>query len=110
MIWSRIREWFQGKKTIIGGSLVIAAGVAAVALGKLAPVEGMALVGMGVSICGWSAKANRYQTQILGALEAVAAAGLSVRAGKGSREAIFDLKPLGIDAIKLVAAKGAIPE
>jgi hypothetical protein len=109
MIWSRIRGWFAGKKTILGGCLVIAAGVAGVFTGKLAATEASVVVGVGISICGWSAKANRHQEEILQALGIIACAGDDFRAGN-DKAAIFDMKPLGVEAIRLVAAKGEVPE
>jgi hypothetical protein len=102
--FGRLRGWFAGKKTTLGGCLVIAAGVAGAATGKLASVDAVTVVGVGISICGWSAKANRHQAEILGALEAVAAAGSDLRAGN-RHAAVYDMKPLGADAIQLVAAE-----
>jgi hypothetical protein len=76
-----VRTWFQGKKTILGGGVLIAAGVAGVALGKVSVVDGMTLVGFGVSICGFSAKTERHQSEMLSALQAVATAGVDLRLG-----------------------------
>jgi len=50
-----------GKKTIIGGTLVMAGAVAGVWYGKLDPVTGLNGAGVGLSIAGFSAKANRHQ-------------------------------------------------
>ncbi len=81
-VWlANLRVWFQGRKTILGGCLLIAAGVAGVWAGKLPPDQAMIVVGFGISFCGWSAKANRHQQEILAALRAVAIAGAEARAG-----------------------------
>jgi len=74
-----VRGWLQGKKTMLGGLVLIAAGVAGVAFGKLPVDQAAVVVGFGISVAGWAAKANRHQAQILEALEAVAQAGVQVR-------------------------------
>jgi hypothetical protein len=74
--------WWQGKKTILGGGLVMAAGVAGVWLGKLDPVTGLGVLGAGLSIAGFSAKANRHQDELLVALDGIALAGADERAAK----------------------------
>jgi hypothetical protein len=99
MSWNQIRSWFAGKKTTLGGCLVIGAAVAGVATGKLSIVDATAVIGLGCSICGWSAKANRHQAELLTALEAVAAAGADLRAGNKAA-AVFDMKPVGDDAVQ----------
>jgi hypothetical protein len=73
--------WFQGKKTMLGGLVLIAAAVAGTVTGKLPVDQGAIVLGFGISICGWSAKANRHQAEILAALQTVAVAGAQVRAG-----------------------------
>lgn len=81
-VWfGTVRVWFQGRKMTIGGCLLIAAGVAGAWAGKLPPDQAVIVAGFGISICGWSAKMNRHQQEILGALEAVAVAGAQARAG-----------------------------
>ena len=79
--WGWLVIWWQGKKTILGGVLVIAAGVAGVWYGKLDAVDGLTLVGVGLSIAGYSAKANRHQAELLAALQGVGQAGVDMRAG-----------------------------
>ncbi len=80
-LWASFVVWWQGKKTIVGGCLVMAAGVAGIWYGKLDPVTGVGVVGAGLSIAGFSAKANRHQAELLTALEGVSQAGADVRAG-----------------------------
>lgn len=81
-IWAGFVAWWQGKKTIIGGSLVMAAAVVGVWYGKLDPVTGMTVLGIGLSIAGFSAKANRHQAELLTALQGVAKVGADEREGK----------------------------
>jgi hypothetical protein len=78
---AKARDWFQGKKTMLGGLVLIAAAVAGAATGKLPVDQAVIVFGFGVSICGWSAKANRHQAEILAALQTAAIAGAQVRAG-----------------------------
>ena len=80
-LWDRLAAWWQGKKTILGGGLVIVAGVAGVWFGKLDPISGLGVVGVGMSIAGFSAKANRHQAELLTALQGVAQIGADQRAG-----------------------------
>jgi len=47
-----------GEETMVGGALVMAAAAAGVWYGKLDPVSGLTLLGIGLSIAGFSAKAN----------------------------------------------------
>jgi hypothetical protein len=75
--------WFQGKKTILGGAVILAAAVAGVWYGKFDPATAASLAGVGLSVIGWGDKANRHQAELLAALEAVAQAGADVRAGNG---------------------------
>jgi hypothetical protein len=82
--WAAVVVWWQGKKTIVGGGLLMASAVAGVWLGKLDPVLGMGVVGAGLSIAGFSAKANRHQEELLTALQGVALAGADERAGKSA--------------------------
>lgn len=74
--------WFRGKKTILGGALVIAGAVGGVWYGKLDPTSGLTVAGIGLSIAGYGAKANRHQAELLAALQGVARIGADVRAGK----------------------------
>jgi hypothetical protein len=76
-----VKGWFQGKKTMLGGLVLIVAGVAGAGLGKLPVDQAVIVVGFGISICGWSAKANRHQAEILAALTATATAGALARSG-----------------------------
>jgi hypothetical protein len=87
--WAGLVAWWQGKKTILGGSLVMAAAVAGVWYGKLDPVTGLTILGVGLSIAGFSAKANRHQAELLTALQGVAQVGADVRAGNKA-EALQD--------------------
>jgi hypothetical protein len=80
--WAAAVVWFRGKKTILGGGLVMAGAAAGVWFGKLDPVTGLTLVGIGLSISGYSAKANRHQAELLAALQGISQAGADVRAGK----------------------------
>ena len=80
-LWGAVATWWQGKKTMFGGSLVVAAGVAGVWLGKLDPVTGVGVVGAGLSIAGFAAKENRHQAELLDALQDVAQASADLRAG-----------------------------
>jgi hypothetical protein len=59
----------------------MAAAVAGVWYGKLEPVDGLTVFGVGLSIAGFSAKQNRHQAELLTALQGVAAAGINIRAG-----------------------------
>jgi hypothetical protein len=83
-LWTAAKVWWQGKKTIVGGCLVIAAGVAGVAYGKVDPVTGLGVVGFGLSIAGFSAKANRHQAELLTALQGVATAAVDIRSGNSA--------------------------
>jgi hypothetical protein len=108
--WAAVVVWFQGKKTILGGVLVIAAGVAGVWYGKLDPVNGLTVVGIGVSIAGYSAKVNRHQAQLLAALQDVSRAAADSKLG--SAAVIGDLVPGAIGlasaaAPALLAGAGA---
>jgi hypothetical protein len=80
-VWAAAVGWWQGKKTMVGGGLVMAAAVAGVWYGKLDPVSGMTLLGIGLSIAGFSAKANRHQAELLTALQGVAKVGADTQAG-----------------------------
>ena len=62
----------KGKKTIIGGILVMAGAVAAVFVGRLDPTFGTVVFGFGASIAGYGDKANRHQAEILEALTDIA--------------------------------------
>jgi len=103
----KVREWLMGKKTMIGGCLIIVAGVSGVAWGKLTTVDAMYVLGLGISICGWSAKANRHQVAILGALEAVAAAGASYRSGDKAGAAKTLAQAAVQDAVKVAKTESA---
>jgi hypothetical protein len=79
LLAGRVRTWFQGRKTMLGGLTLIAAAIAGVATGQLSVEQGVVILGFGVSICGWSAKENRHQAEVLAALTAVAQAGVQAR-------------------------------
>ena len=86
---ANVNAWWQGKKTIVGGGLVMAAAVAGVARGKLDMTAGVGLLGLGLSIAGMGAKANRHQDELLSALEGVARVSVDVKSG-ASAQAIPD--------------------
>lgn len=96
---SKIATWFQGKKTIIGGFLTIAAAGAGVWFGKVDPVTGLAAAGIGFTAIGLGDKANRHQAQIMTALQGVAQAGADYKAGKPAQA--------GTDALRAVTAIAA---
>jgi hypothetical protein len=77
-----VAAWFAGKKTILGGLVVMAAAVAGVWTGKLDAVTGVGLFGFGLSVAGYGDKANRHQAELLTALQDVAKAGYEQRAGE----------------------------
>lgn len=83
-IWTAVSVWWQGKKTIVGGVLVMAAAVAGVAYGKVDPVTALGVVGVGMSIAGFGAKANRHQAELLTALQGVAQAAADMRMGNSA--------------------------
>jgi hypothetical protein len=95
----KIWQWLEGKKTKIGGVLVMAGAVAAVFYGRVAATDGLVLFGAGASIFGYADKANRHQAQLLQALAAVAAS-------KGSVAVLAkDLEPVAIaDAVAAAQA------
>ncbi|MDR3797977.1 MAG: hypothetical protein P4K93_07480 [Terracidiphilus sp.] len=88
-IWQKISGWFEGKKTILGGVVILAAAVAGVWYGKLDPVTAVTLAGAGLSVIGWGDKANRHQAELLTALQGVATVGADVRAGN-TQQAVRD--------------------
>ncbi len=73
--------WLQGKKTIIGGSVLMAVAIAGAFFGQLSPVDAVAVAALGFSVLGLSAKANRHQAELLAALSAVAQSGKAYRQG-----------------------------
>ena len=85
--WAELIGWWQGKKTILGGGLVMLAAVAGVWTGKLPADQALIVLGFGLSIAGYGAKANRHQAELLAALQAVAQAGNDYRSG-GAAKAI----------------------
>ena len=106
-IWAAVVVWWQGKKTILGGGLVMAAGVAGVWLGKLDPVTGLGVLGAGLSIAGFSAKANRHQDELLVALDGIALAGADERAARptlAAQDMVQGLAPLAPAAIASAGA------
>lgn len=106
----KVRGWLQGKKTMLGGLVLIAAGVAGVAFGQISLDQCVAVAGMGISIAGWAAKADRHQKQILEALTAAAAAGAAYRAGDKAaiQNAVKAELPAVLDSvIRETTAKGA---
>jgi len=87
-----LRVWFQGKKTILGGSLLIVGGLAGAFTGKLSLSDATTLAGVGISVCGIGAKANHF----LGALSQVAQAGVDLRLGNKAG-AIAELRPVAVE-------------
>jgi len=87
--WAAVVTWWQGKKTIFGGGVVMAAAVAGVCYGKLEPVDALTVLGIGLSICGLAAKTNRHQAELLTALQGVAQVSTDLRSGK-SAQAVQD--------------------
>lgn len=81
----------EGKKTAIGGSLVILGSVVAVFYGKLDVTTGLALAGAGFTALGISDRMNRHHAQVLSAIQGVAQAGVDYRAGNKAK-AIEDVK------------------
>ncbi len=111
-LWDRLAIWWQGKKTILGGGLVMAAGVAGVWFGKLDPISGLGVVGVGMSIAGFSAKANRHQEELLTALQGVAQIGADQRSGNKPamiRDAELTAEQLAPAAMTLVPGLSAAP-
>ena len=94
-LWTEIAGWWQGKKTIVGGALVMLAAVAGVGMGKLDAPAALAVLGFGLSIAGYGAKANRHQAELLAALAGVARAGEDYRNGGGAAAALADAEETG---------------
>ena len=94
-IWDGVARWFAGKKTILGGGLIMASAVAGIWFGKLDPVTGMAVLGTGLSVAGLSAKANRHQAELLTALQGVATVAADQRAGN-QKQAIQDAEDTAV--------------
>jgi hypothetical protein len=105
--WAVAVAWWAGKKMIVGGGLVMAAGVAGVWYGKVDPVSGLAVVGFGLSIAGWSAKANRHQAELLSALQDVSRAAIDSKLGKAA--VLSDLEP-GLASLASVAAPALLAQ
>jgi hypothetical protein len=112
-IWVVLVTWWQGKNTSLGGMLVVAAGVAGVWYGKLDAVDGLTLVGVGLSIAGFSAKANRHQAELLTALQGVGQIGADMRTGnrvaaiQTAEQAGATLLPAGVTYLAGVAANSS---
>ena len=83
----RFLGWWKGKKTILGGGLVMVGAIAAVFCGRLDPSFAIVVFGFGASIAGYGDKANRHQAELLTALEMVAKVGADTRAGTSIGEA-----------------------
>lgn len=117
-ILGKIWIWFQGKKTILGGLVILAAAVAGVWYGHLDPVTGVAVAGIGLSVAGWGDKANRHQAELLAALQGVAKVGEDVRSGNGQQgiqdaqataaalapAAISEALPLGLATLNITGS------
>jgi hypothetical protein len=83
-LFSAVATWWQGKKTILGGALVMAAAVAGVWYQKLDAVTAVAVFGFGCSISGLAAKLNRHQAELLTAFQGLSSAAADVRAGNAA--------------------------
>lgn len=108
-LWDRLEVWWQGKKTILGGCLVMAAAVVGVWFGKLDPVTGLGVLGAGLSISGFSAKANRHQAELLTALQGVAQVGADTRAGdrpKALQDAELTVGSIAVPMVQGVGIPG----
>ena len=117
-ILGKIWIWFQGKKTILGGLVILAAAVAGVWYGHLDPVTGVAVAGIGLSVAGGGDKANRHQAELLAALQGVAKVGEDVRSGNGQQgiqdaqataaalapAAISEALPLGLATLNITGS------
>ena len=56
--WAALVGWWQGKKTMVGGVVIVAAAVAAIWFGKIDVTTGAMVAGAGLSVAGFAAKAN----------------------------------------------------
>ncbi len=88
-VLSGIWAWLKGKKTIFGGLVILAGAVAGVWYGRLDPVTGLTVAGVGFSVIGWADKANRHQAELLTAFQGIAKVGADVRTGN-SQQAVQD--------------------
>ena len=97
----KVRGWLQGKKTMLGGVVLIAAGVIGVAFGQVSVEQGAALVGFGISIAGWAAKADRHQAELRTVLAGIAETGAMYRAGDKDaiQKAVKEAVPGVLDGI-----------
>jgi hypothetical protein len=105
-IWTAAVTWFQGKKSILGGGLVMAAAVAGVWFGKLDPVSALTVFGIGFGMCGFAAKLNRHQAELLTALQGVSQAGTDLRSGDKSK-LLSDIQTTAGDLAPAVATYAA---
>lgn len=78
---AKLIEWLKGKKTMLGGTLILLAALAGIFFAQISIVDGSTIAGFGIAIIGYGDKANRHQAQILEALKDVAAAGEAYRNG-----------------------------
>ncbi len=102
-----VREWLQGKKSILGGCVVIAAAVAGAFTGKLQPMDAVGVAGFGFSLCGMAAKANRHQSELISALSDIGALGMAARTpGLGRAEAV----QTAVDSLAKQAVAAAVAE
>jgi len=115
---SKAVAWFEGKKTILGGILTIAAAVAMEWYGKVDTTTALAIGGIGLTAVGLGDKANRHQAQILTALQGIATAGLDYRTGKSAQavqeiestaETVFSTIPILVPGTAVVGAAAPTP-
>jgi hypothetical protein len=103
--WVALMVWWQGKKTMVGGALIVAAAVTAIWFGKIDVTTGAMIAGAGLSVAGFAAKANRHQAELLVGLRAIAEAGVDARAGKQAN-AVVDIE----NAARQLAARRWNPQ
>jgi hypothetical protein len=88
----------------------MAAAVAGVWYGKLDPVTGLTVLGIGLSIAGMSAKANRHQAELLTALQGVAAVGAAARtSGPGQAVQLAENQVLATAPAAMELVQGLAP-
>ena len=87
-------SWFQGKKTILGGAILILVAFLGAFTGKLGLVDAATITGFGISFLGLGSKGNK----ILAGLAAVSQAGIDLRLGNKAA-VVADLKPVAQEVV-----------
>ncbi len=77
----QVWAWLKGKKTKIGGGLIVLGAVLGVVSGHLTVTDGLTLIGLGASTYGWADKANRHQSEIRTSLEGLTKAVADAQSG-----------------------------